>query len=516
LVIEKVSATLRPRRDDAPLWYPNLETPQEQAYNSPADVIYYGGAAGGGKTDLGLGLPFTRHQVSVFFRRKYTDLKDAIRRSRKIVGIHGRYNGNDHAWTLSDHRVLEFGAMQHEDDKESWQGRPHDLYVFDEVTQFTRTQVQYVIAWNRSTDPRQRCRVLLLGNPPTTPEGEWVLEWFAPWLDERHPNPAVPGELRWFVYIPDDDVYIEVPDSSAYYHKSASGEVEELTPRSRTFIPARLEHNPYLRNTNYKSVLQSLPEPLRSALLKGDFNILRTDDPWQVMPTDWVKAAQARWRLRKPQVRLTALGVDPSRGGKCKFCLCPRYGNYFGRVEKHAGRLVKDGPKGAALIYKALDRDNFASCDVNLDLIGIGTAVYDAACVLQTTEWEQHKDFQEFIALGIIKQLPRKVTINGINVSVPSRSKDKSKKFKFRNLRSEMTWRLREMLDPDHGEDIALPDDPELLADLTAYHWSLSVSGITVETKDDTALRIGRSPDVGDAVILASYQPRNKGGFDSW
>jgi hypothetical protein len=112
--------------------------------------------------------------------------------------------------------------------------------------------------------------------------------------------------------------------------------------------------------------------------------------------------------------------------------------------------------------------------------------------------------------------LPRKVTINGINVSVPSRSKDKSKKFKFRNLRSEMTWRLREMLDPDHGEDIALPDDPELLADLTAYHWSLSVSGITVETKDDTALRIGRSPDVGDAVILASYQPRNKGGFDSW
>jgi hypothetical protein len=37
-------------------------------------------------------------------------------------------------------------------------------------------------------------------NPPTTPEGMWVLDRYAAWLDPRYPEegPAKDGEIRWF------------------------------------------------------------------------------------------------------------------------------------------------------------------------------------------------------------------------------------------------------------------------------------------------------------------------------
>ena len=47
-------------------WRP-LNGPQTDAYLSEADVVGYGGAAGGGKTDLCCGLATTQHQrVGIF------------------------------------------------------------------------------------------------------------------------------------------------------------------------------------------------------------------------------------------------------------------------------------------------------------------------------------------------------------------------------------------------------------------------------------------------------------------
>jgi hypothetical protein len=68
-----------------------------------------------------------------------------------------------------------------------------------------------------------------------------------------------------------------------------------------------------------------------------------------------------------------------------------------------------------------------------------------------------------------------------------------------------MWLQFREALDPANGDDLALPDDPEMLADLCAPKWSLSTSGILIESKDDIIERIGRSPDCGDAVVMACW-----------
>ncbi len=54
---------------------------------------------------------------------------------------------------------------------------------------------------------------------------------------------------------------------------------------------------------------------------------------------------------------------------------------------------------------------------------------------------------------------------------------------------------------------MALPDDRELLVDLTAPRWELRAGGIVIESKEHIMERIGRSPDAGDAVVLAHLPP---------
>lgn len=449
------------------LWKP-LPGPQTDAYYSDADELFYGGAAGGGKTDLVLGLASTAHTKSIIFRREYPQLKDIIDRSVQIAGQHGRFNGQAAIWRMNDGRTIEFGAVQHESDVNKFQGRAHDLKAFDELPNFTEFQYRFLIGWSRTTKTGQRIRVVGAGNPPTNADGEWVIRRWRPWLDNQHPNPAKPGELRWFAMLDGEDA--EVESGKPFTHKG-----EEIKPKSRTFIPARLSDNPYLMATDYAATLQALPEPLRTQLLKGDFHISLEDNPWQIIPTLWIELAQARWRERgKPNLPLSALGVDIARGGKDKTVIAPRYGNWFDELKKYPGTMTPDGDSAAIYVAQA-HKDNAA---VNMDIIGVGTAAYDAT-----------------IKLGI--------AVNGVNFAEGSTATDKSGKFKFANLRAEAYWKFREALDPKTGDDIALPPDPELKADLCAPRWELTARGIKVESKEEIIQRLRRSPDSGDAVVLS-------------
>mgnify|MGYP000022182331 CR=1 FL=1 len=63
-----------------------LAGPQTMAYESTADVVGFGGAAGGGKTDLAVGKALTQHQVAQIFRREGTELNAIIDRLETIVG----------------------------------------------------------------------------------------------------------------------------------------------------------------------------------------------------------------------------------------------------------------------------------------------------------------------------------------------------------------------------------------------------------------------------------------------
>lgn len=483
-------------------WLP-LPGPQTEAFYSEADELLYGGAAGGGKTDLLLGLAGTSQTNSIIFRRVFPSMRGIIERSREVYNCRGdnhakdSYNESLHIWRLSDGRVVEFGSMQHEKDKEDYRGRPHDAYLWDEVTEFTESQFRFVNAWNRSTRPGQRCRIVATCNPPTTSEGRWIIKYWAPWLDDRHPNPARVGELRWFASVAGKD--IEVESGEPFEHEG-----EMIYPRSRTFIAALLADNPYLEKTGYRATLQSLPEPLRSQMLKGDFKAGMRDGAWQVIPTAWVDAAIERGRQKpEPDMPMTCLGVDPSRGGD-DFVLAPRHGNWFGPLETHTRATVGgeiDGPVGAKLVSDK----HAGGAEINIDVIGIGTSVYD-----------QLKDMP-----GLI--------VNPVNNSEAAKGfdtygneapmTDKTGRFKLTNLRTAAMWKFREALDPESGEEICLPDDDELRADLTAPTYKVTSAGYVVEPKHgpgSISERLGRSPGKGDAVILAHWQHPMKPKKDFW
>ena len=287
---------------------PDTPTPQQQAYDSKADILLFGGAAGGGKSALLIGLALTAHKRSVIYRREVKQLGPIEEEIIRIRKTRNGFNGQLHRFDLGKNRSIRLGGMQYAGDEVAYQGDPRDLICFDELTQFLESQFRYVTTWNRSADPSQRCRIICATNPPTSAEGQWVVSYWAPWLDKEHPNPAQPGELRWFISNEEGDD-IEVESSDPIWQDG-----DWVQPRSRTFIPSSVDDNPFLVSSGYKAALQALPEPLRSQMLMGDFNAGIQDDPWQVIPTEWVEKAMDRWTPDRPEkARMDCLGVDPAR-----------------------------------------------------------------------------------------------------------------------------------------------------------------------------------------------------------
>ena len=350
---------------------------------------------------------------------------------------------------------------------------------FDEITHFQESQFRFVTGWNRSDVAGQRSRVIAAGNPPTNAEGYWVIKYWAPWLDPKYPNPAKDGELRWFAQLKDKNgrfVDMEVPDATPI---DIPGELYPVKPRSRTFIRAFLTDNPVYMASGYMSVLQGMPEPLRSQMLHGDFMVGHEDHPRQVIPTEWVLAAQARWKPKSeldPRIRMDALGVDVARGGRDNFVLTPRYGTWFDEQISFPGSETPDGFAGLEMIVSSIPPGERPA--VNIDVVGIGSSVYDLA---------KGSGLNAF----------------AMDARHTSYARDSSGALGFTRKKSEWWWKLREALDPSMGDDLAIPQDRQLLADLTAPRYNWKTNGIQVEDKEDLIARIGRSPDNGDSLVLA-------------
>lgn len=450
--------------------------PQTEAWFCPADVMLYGGQAAGGKTGLLCGLALEAHRASLLLRRRYMDLQGGgglIDELLKLYGSRDGFNGSPPA-TLrtSDGRVVTFGGAANVGDEMAYAGRARDFLGIDEAVQFAALQVRVLMGWVRTTVAGQRCRTVLATNPPTSAEGEWLIGMFRPWLDVTHPKPAQPGELRWYVTAPDGtDLEVDGPEPVEI-------DGQRLDPQSRTFIPARLIDNPFIDASQYRRTLDSLPEPIRSALRDGNFMLARQDAPNQVIPTAWVQAAQARWTPEPPEhAPMSALGVDIAQGGVDRTVLAPRWDAWFGPLVTVPGKDTPDGPTVAGLVLQ--HRRNNAT--VILDMGGgWGGSTFDH-----------------------LKQNNIECSRYVGSAATSIRTSDQT--LGFVNVRTAAYWRFREALDPsqDGGSPIALPPDPELLADLTATTFDVTPRGIRMQSKEDIVLLLGRSPDKGDAVVMS-------------
>jgi hypothetical protein len=417
-------------------------------------------------------------------------LAHGLERIRKCIRSRDTYA---HPYTREKRPVLESGSVQFA----ALSYRPvgeldvYDLQVaevrhyitdggfinkncYDELADFLESQYVFINTWNRSVDPKQRCRVVGATNGPTTAEGQWIVKRWAAWLDPKHPNPAKDGELRWYIRVGDVDVEFDGPGPH-----EVRGKMVRAT--SRTFIRSRLEDNPDLAETDYGDRLESLPEELRRVYRGGDFTVGLKDGDYQVIPTAWIEAAQARWTPRPPEgCAMTAMAVDVAPGGGDKRVIACRYGGWYAPLDVKK-EVDPDGRLTAGAIVR-LRRDN---CPVVIDMGGGWGG--DAALALNDN--------------GIIV-----VTYMGLN---PSSAKTRDGRLGFFNKRAATIWKFREALDPNQegGSVIALdPSDSELKADLASFIWEpvrmSGAQGIKIEPKEDIKKRLGRSPDRGEAVVM--------------
>lgn len=268
--------------------------PQEKFLASPADIVIYGGAAGGGKSWGLLMEPLrhvtTNHQfAAVFFRRNTTQIRnpgglwDESRTLYPLLGAKPAKAVLEWRWPFGG--LVKFAHLEHESTVYDWQGAQIPLICFDELTHFTKAQFFYMLSRNRST-----CGVKPYIRATTNPDADsWVREFIAWWIDQEtgFPIPERSGVIRWFVRVNDTLVWADTPEEL----RARFG--ADAEPKSVTFISAKLDDNKILlaKDPGYRANLMAQSAVERARLLGGN---------WKVRPAaglyfqrSWVRVVDA-------------------------------------------------------------------------------------------------------------------------------------------------------------------------------------------------------------------------------
>lgn len=204
-------------------------------------------------------------------------------------------------------------------------------------------------------------------------------------------------------------------------------------------------------------------------------------DEFSVIPLGWIYEAQRRWEKWDAEGRPSygagkVIGADIARFGLDKTAFAIRDGDVVEEVKT----MPKRDTQGTAKLLKEEcgDRQTLSIVDTN----GVGAGVFD-----------------EMRKAGYYT-LP-------FNPGTRTTLKDSSGQIEFYNMRAAATWHLRELLDPSRNSTVCLPPNDRLATDLSTPRWKNIAGGkIVIESKDDIKKRIGRSPDMGDAVTLSFWR----------
>lgn len=235
------------------VWQPQPK--QAEFMRRPEYECLFGGAAGGGKSDSlvveALRQVHIPHYKGLILRKTYKDLKELIDKSRnyyKRSFPDAKYNGTDHLWRFPSGAQIIFGNMQHESDKEQYQGQAYDYIGFDELTHFTFSEYEYLKGRNRPNGPGTRIYIRATANPGGVGHG-WVKERF---ITAAPPMTPIKELVEW----------VE-PDGT-----KRSGY------QTRIFVPSLVWDNKKLleNDPQYVMRLASMPEAERNAFLYGDWD----------------------------------------------------------------------------------------------------------------------------------------------------------------------------------------------------------------------------------------------------
>lgn len=301
-------------------YWPNLSSVSaKQAAFLLLDQLeaFYGGAAGGGKSDalLAAALQYvdTPGYAALILRRTFRqlDMPDAIMARSKewLTQTDATWNDDAKRWTFPSGATLTFGYLEHDNDVYNYQGPAFQFVGWDELTQFP--EKQYVYLFSRT---RRRKDLRELGIPI------------------RHRSASNPGGVG---------------------HAWVKGRFIDPDTRApdAVFIPAKVDDNPGLDVEEYRESLARLDETLRQQLLDGDWGVFEgaafaafRDDlhlvPVFRPPAEWIRFESLDHGVANPTCCLVwAVDFD---GNLITF------DSYYspGLVSEHAAALLKR--RGAA------------------------------------------------------------------------------------------------------------------------------------------------------------------------
>lgn len=292
------------------------EGPQTSFHASDADVVIYGGAAGGGKS-WALLLECLRYMDvpgfgAVVFRRtrpQITNEGSLWDTSAKIYAQLGATpNLTELSWRFGESNTVTFAQLEHEKSKYAWDGSQIALLCFDELQHFTKGQFLYMLSRNRSNcgvQPYVRCSC----NPEPD---SWILELIDPyWIDkDGDPIRERSGDIRYFVTV---DEKFETADTPEELEQRFPELTAKSRPKSYTFIHADIQDNKVLMENDpgYYANIMALPEHERRRLL-GNWKFRRSG---KFIKREWFRRCTVE---EVPSLWLCATGIDPSGGEDAK------------------------------------------------------------------------------------------------------------------------------------------------------------------------------------------------------
>lgn len=271
---------------------------QTLAFNSIANELFWGGAAGGGKSifirflSIILCTEIPNLQVYLFRRTRPDLIKSHVEGPKGYRALLAPYIKNGLVTLVEDECRFNFNGSKiyfchckDEEDKNNFLSTEMHVLLIDELTTFTESIYTFLRSRVRATglnvpEKYKQCipRILATSNPGNVGH-QWVKQTFV--------DGCVPLEIR----------------------KMA----DEQGGMMRQFIPAKITDNPFLlsEDPTYISRLKGMGSPAQvKAYLDGDWNIVKGQffpefgpqhqlKPFQI-PHHWTKYRSLDWGSRSP------------------------------------------------------------------------------------------------------------------------------------------------------------------------------------------------------------------------
>jgi len=239
------------------VWWP-INAPQTTALESPAKLLLFGGASGGGKTDFLVADAAQEVDNPNFrgllLRKSFTEMNNIIDRMMAIYRpLGGHPSDGGKMWKFPSGAQMRLGYLAADGDVEKYQGSPFSWLGLDEAGNQLERRFRSILPWLASTDPRLRVRARLTANPGGV-GADWLMRLF---LRDKCP-----------LHFPEESVEpgaIYAGNKLTWTDGKPLGDAKIMTV---SFIPSKVEDNP-LYGEDKIAMLESQEGATAEKLLKG-------------------------------------------------------------------------------------------------------------------------------------------------------------------------------------------------------------------------------------------------------